>query len=153
MTELTERQQALLDEFLQDFSGDAKDIFGEGGLLKTIGQRAIEAALKGEMTHHLGYPPHAPSGRGSGNSRNGSATKRLESESGSFDLEVPRDRNGSFEPRIVQKRQRRVAGLEETIVYLYAQGQSTRSIQDAFEASLRSGGLLYAGLGGDPERA
>ena len=133
MTELTERQQALLDEFLQDFSGDAKDIFGEGGLLKTIGQRAIEAALKGEMTHHLGYPPHAPSGRGSGNSRNGSATKRLESESGSFDLEVPRDRNGSFEPRIVQKRQRRVAGLEETIVYLYAQGQSTRSIQDALK--------------------
>ena len=73
MTELTERQQALLDEFLKDFKGDAKDIFGEGGLLKTIGKRAIEAALEGEMTHHLGYPPHDPSGRKSGNSVTGAA--------------------------------------------------------------------------------
>ena len=131
MTELTARQQELLDELLKDFKGDARDLFGEGGLLKTIGKRAIEAALEGEMTHHLGYPPHAPSGRKSGNSRNGRSTKRLESESGSFDLEVPRDRNGSFEPKIVAKRQRRVAGLDEVIVYLYAQGQSTRAIQAA----------------------
>ena len=99
-------------------------------MLKTIGKRALEAALEGELTHHLGYPPHDPSGRGSGNSRNGRTAKRLESESGSLDLEVPRDRNGSLEPRIVEKRQRRVAGLDETIVYLYAQGQSTRAIQD-----------------------
>ena len=130
MTELTDKQQALLEELLKDFKGDARDIFGEGGLLKTIGKRALEAALEGELTHHLGYPPHDPSGRGSGNSRNGRTAKRLESESGSLDLEVPRDRNGSFEPRIVEKRQRRVAGLDETIVYLYAQGQSTRAIQD-----------------------
>ena len=129
MTELTARQRELLDELLKDFKGDAGEIFGEGGLLKTIGKRAIEAALEGEMTHHLGYPPHNPSGRKSGNSRNGRSTKRLESESGSFDLEVPRDRNGSFEPKIVAKRQRRVAGLDEVIVYLYAQGQSTRAIQ------------------------
>ena len=57
MTELTARQQELLDELLKDFKGDAREIFGEGGLLKTIGKRAIEAALEGEMTHHLGYPP------------------------------------------------------------------------------------------------
>ena len=130
MAELTDKQQALLEELLKDFKGDARDIFGEGGLLKTIGKRALEAALEGELTHHLGYPPHDPSGRGSGNSRNGRTAKRLESESGSLDLEVPRDRNGSFEPKIVEKRQRRVAGLDETIVYLYAQGQSTRAIQD-----------------------
>ena len=133
MTELTDKQQALLEELLKDFKGDARDIFGEGGLLKTIGKRALEAALEGELTHHLGYPPHDPSGRGSGNSRNGRTAKRLESESGSLDLEVPRDRNGSFEPRIVEKRQRRVAGLDETIVYLYAQGQSTRAIQDTLK--------------------
>ena len=102
-------------------------------MLKTIGKRALEAALEGELTHHLGYPPHDPSGRGSGNSRNGRTAKRLESESGSLDLEVPRDRNGSFEPKIVEKRQRRVAGLDETIVYLYAQGQSTRAIQDTLK--------------------
>ena len=133
MAELTDKQQALLEELLKDFKGDARDIFGEGGLLKTIGKRALEAALEGELTHHLGYPPHDPSGRGSGNSRNGRTAKRLESESGSLDLEVPRDRNGSFEPKIVEKRQRRVAGLDETIVYLYAQGQSTRAIQDTLK--------------------
>ena len=133
MTELTDKQQALLDELLKDFKGDAREIFGEGGLLKTIGKRALEAALEGELTHHLGYPPHDPSGRKSGNSRNGRTAKRLESESGSLDLEVPRDRNGSFEPKIVEKRQRRVAGLDETIVYLYAQGQSTRAIRDTLK--------------------
>ena len=68
MAELTDKQQALLEELLKDFKGDARDIFGEGGLLKTIGKRALEAALEGELTHHLGYDP---SGRGSGNSRNG----------------------------------------------------------------------------------
>lgn len=129
MTELTDRQKELIDELLEDFTGDARDLFGQGGLLKTIGKRAIEAALEGEMTHHLGYPAHDASGRGSGNSRNGHSTKRLESESGSFALEVPRDRNGSFEPKIVRKRQRRLAGLDDAIVYLYAQGQSTRAIQ------------------------
>ena len=133
MTELTDKQQALLEELLKDFKGDARDIFGEGGLLKTIGKRALEAALEGELTHHLGYPPHDRSGRKSGNSRNGRTAKRLESESGSLDLEVPRDRNGSFEPKIVEKRQRRVAGLDDVIVYLYAQGQSTRTIQQTLK--------------------
>ena len=86
MAELTDKQQALLDELLKDFKGDARDIFGEGGLLKTISKRAIEAALEGEMTHHLGYPAHDPSGRGSGNSRNGRSTKRLENDAASGNL-------------------------------------------------------------------
>ncbi len=79
------------------------------------------------------YPSVSGLGRKSGNSRNGRTAKRLESESGSLDLEVPRDRNGSFEPKIVEKRQRRVAGLDDTIVYLYAQGQSTRTIQQTLK--------------------
>ena len=133
MTELTDKQQALLEELLRISKGTRGTYSARGGLLKTIGKRALEASLEGEMTHHLGYPAHDPSGRGSGNSRNGCSTKRLESESGSLDLEVPRDRNGSFEPRIVEKRQRRVAGLDETIVYLYAQGQSTRAIRDTLK--------------------
>ena len=82
MAELTDKQQALLEELLKNFKGDARDIFGEGGLLKTIGKRALEAALEGELTHHLGYPAHDRSGRGSGNSRNGRTAKRLECESG-----------------------------------------------------------------------
>ena len=104
-------------------------IYSVRGLLKTTGKRALEA----EMTHHLGYPPHDPSGRGSGNSRSGRNTKTLQSESGLFDLEVPRDRNSSFEPRIVAKRQPRVADLDEVIVHLYVQGQSTRAIQETLK--------------------
>ncbi|MCE2503004.1 MAG: IS256 family transposase [Chlorobi bacterium] len=104
-------------------------IYSVRGLLKTTGKRTLEA----EMTHHLGYPPHDPSGRGSGNSRSGRNTKTLQSESGLFDLEVPRDRNSSFEPRIVAKRQPRVADLDEVIVHLYVQGQSTRAIQETLK--------------------
>ena len=148
MTDLTDKQQALLEELLKDFKGDARDIFGEGGLLKSIGKRALEAALEGELTHHLGYPPHDRSGRGSGNSRNGRTAKRLESESGSLDLQVPRDRTGSFEPRIVEKRQRRVAGLDDVIVYLLHAGPEHAGYPGHVEASLRRRGLLYAGLGG-----
>ena len=148
MAELTDKQQALLEELLKDFKGDARDIFGGGGLLKTIGKRALEAALEGELTHHLGYPPHDPSGRGSGNSRNGRTAKRLESESGSLDMEVPRDRNGSFEPKIVEKRQRRVAGLGRDNRVSLRAGPEYAGYPGHVEASLRRGGLLYACFGG-----
>lgn len=129
MTDLTEKQQALLDEFLKDFKGDANDLLGKNGLIKQLTKRALESALDGELTDHLGYPAHDPTGRGSGNSRNGKGRKRLQSTEGALDIEVPRDRNGSFEPQIVRKRQRRLAGLDDKIISLYARGLSTREIQ------------------------
>ena len=77
MAELTDKQQALLEELLKDFKGDARDIFGEGGLLKTIGKRALEAALEGELTHHLGYPAQDPSIPATGALRSGSRASRV----------------------------------------------------------------------------
>ncbi len=130
MLELTPRQQELVDKLLGDFDGDVQDLLGREGLLGAISKRAIEAALEGELTHHPGYPPHAVSGRNSGNSRNGYAKKQIKSEAGAFEVDAPRDRNGSFEPQIAKKQQRRMGGLDEKIIHLYAQGQSTRSIQE-----------------------
>jgi putative transposase len=89
----------------------------------------LERALGEEMTEHLGYEKHDPAGRGSGNSRNGTTGKRLRTEIGGIDLDVPRDRNGSFEPRIVRKGQTRLDGFNERIIALYARGLSTRDIR------------------------
>ena len=130
MTDLSDKQKALLDELLKDFKGDAKDLLGQHGLIKQITKRALESALDGELTDHLGYEANDPSGRKSGNSRNGRSTKTVQSTEGEVSLQVPRDRNGSFEPQIVRKRQRRVDGLDDKIIALYARGLSTREIQD-----------------------
>jgi len=130
MADLTEKQKALLDELLKDFKGDAKELLGQQGLIKEITKRALESALEGELTDHLGYEANDPSGRNSGNSRNGRTPKSLQTTDGELNLQVPRDRNGSFEPQIVRKRQRRLEGLDDKIIALYARGLSTREIQD-----------------------
>ncbi len=130
MTNLTEKQQALLDELLKDFKGNAKDLLGQHGLIKQITKRALESALEGEMTDHLGYEPNGPTGKNSGNSRNGRNRKTVKTAEGDVSIEVPRDRNGSFEPQIVRKRQRRLEGLDDKIIALYARGLTTREIQD-----------------------
>ena len=129
MTDLSDKQKSLLDELFKDFKGDAKDLLGQHGLIKQITKRALESALEGKLTDHLGYEANDPSGRKSGNSRNGRSTKTVQSTEGEVDLQVPRDRNGSFEPQIVRKSQRRVDGLDDKIIALYARGLSTREIQ------------------------
>ena len=128
MTDLTPTQKSLLDELFKDFRGNAKELLGEHGLLKRITQRALESALEGELTDHLGYSLHESAGRNSGNSRNGKSRKTLQSTAGELAIEVPRDRNGSFEPQLVRKRQRRLEGLDDKIIALYARGLSTREI-------------------------
>ncbi len=128
MTSSKQKQDALLDELLKDYS-DPKEILGEHGLLKQLTKRVVERALEGEMREHLGYEVHAAEGRGSGNSRNGKSGKTVQSESGQFEIEVPRDRNSTFEPQLVKKRQRRLEGFDDKVLSLYARGQSTREIQ------------------------
>ncbi|CAI8791818.1 transposase [Methylocaldum szegediense] len=132
MTSDTAKQDALLDELLKGYS-DPKDILGEHGLLKQLTKRLVERALEAEMTAHVGYAPHAPEGRGSGNSRNGKHTKTIQTETGAFEIEVPRDRNGAFEPQLVPKRQRRLEGFDDKVLALYARGLSTRDIQGHLE--------------------
>ena len=96
------------------------------------------------MTDHLGYEKHASEGRNSGNSRNGKHSKKLQGEHGAVDIEVPRDRNGDFEPQIVPKGQRRLPGFDEKIISLYTRGMTTREIQGAPGRVIRGGGLADA---------
>jgi putative transposase len=95
---------------------------GEGGLLARLTKRVLEGALEGEMDDHLGYPKHDPAGRDGGNSRNGTRAKTVLTEAGPVEVEVPRDRDGSFAPRIVPKRQRRLDGVDDLVVSLSAKG-------------------------------
>ena len=100
----------LLDELMED-GVDAEDLFGEDGLLKRMKKRMAERILEAELTDHLGYEKHAPDGRNRGNSRNGKTTKTLKDDKGDLPVEIPRDREGSFDPKLIRKYQTRVAGL------------------------------------------
>lgn len=106
---------------------DGTSILGQGGLLKELTKGILERALKAEMDDHLGYKLYD---RSDGeNARNGSYTKTLTTEQGAFDIEVPRDREGEFEPAIVPKRTTRIKGLDQKILTLYAKGMSLSDIQ------------------------
>jgi transposase-like protein len=122
------RADELLDELLGECKS-AEDILGRDGLIKQLTKRALERALKGELTTHLGYEPHERSSEPHGNTRNGTTPKKLLLEDGEIYLDTPRDRDGSFEPQIVRKGQRRIEGLERQIIALYARGLTTREIQ------------------------
>jgi len=117
----------MLDELLK--GKKPEEILGQGGLARELTKRLVERALQGEMTAHLGYERHAPEGRNSGNSRNGVTPKTVLDESGEMAIEVPRDRNGDFEPQIVPKGRRRLPGFDDKVIALYARGMTTREIQ------------------------
>uniref|UniRef100_UPI003850B72F IS256 family transposase n=1 Tax=Kitasatospora fiedleri TaxID=2991545 RepID=UPI003850B72F len=95
---------------------------GAGGLLQQLTKKLLESAFEGEMTDHLGYEKHDPAGVGSGNSRNGVRSKTVLTEVGPVEIDVPRDREGSFEPQLVRKRQRRLSGVDEMVLSLSARG-------------------------------
>jgi putative transposase len=112
---------------------DPDQITGPGGLLTQLAGRVIETALGAELTDHLGYPHgQAPPG-GAGNSRNGSTPKTVQTELGAVDVNTPRDRQGTFDPQLVAKRQTRLAGMDEKILDLYAGGMSVRDIEAHLE--------------------
>src|SRR5215831_9231655 len=90
----------LIDKLLEGYQ-KPEDLIGENGLLKQLTQALVERALNAELTHHLGYEKNDPEGRGSGNSRNGKSRKKLKGDFGEVEIEVPRDRRGEFEPKIV----------------------------------------------------
>ncbi len=128
MTRKTDKTTELLDELLADCSSP-EEILGQNGLLKQLTKGLVERALEGELNAHLGYAPHDVETKATDNSRNGKSRKQLQTESGTVEIQVPRDRDGSFEPQLVAKRQRRVSGLDDKIIALYARGLSTRDIQ------------------------
>ena len=119
----------LADQLLARAEAQGVQLLGPDGLLSQVTKAVLERALGEELTEHLGYDKHDPAGRGSGNSRNGSTPKRLLTEVGPVDLDVPRDRAGSFDPRIVRKGQRRLEGFNDRIIALYARGMTVRDIR------------------------
>lgn len=122
----------LLDQLLEGCSSP-DDILGESGLLKQLTKKVAERALETEMEAHLGYAKHEAAGKNTGNSRNGKSRKCVRSVHGEIELEVPRDRNGSFEPKLVKKGEKQLHGFDERIVSLYARGMTTRDIQAHFQ--------------------
>ena len=104
MTRVNAKQEALLDELLKDCTSP-HDILGEHGLLKQLTKRVVERVLEAELTAHLGYAPHVRHGTEEPNARNGKGQKTVHTDTGPLDLAVPRDRNGSFTPQLVPKRQ------------------------------------------------
>ena len=125
-------KKELLDELLKQVD-NPEDLFGKDGLLKELTARLVERVLEAELTDHLGYEKHNPAGRNSGNNRNGHGTKTIKGDQGQLEIKVPRDRNGSFEPKLVEKRQSRMPSFDEKILSLYARGMTTREIQGHLE--------------------
>src|SRR5690554_661406 len=132
--------QAMAEELAKDIK-TPEDLSQLSAFLTKL---TVEAALKGEMNHHLGYDKNAPQGHHSGNSRNGYSTKTLKGDHGEIELQTPRDRNSTFEPQLIKKGQSRVTGMDEQILSLYAKGMSTRDIVATFHEMY--GADISAGL-------
>ena len=119
----------LLDELLKDYK-TPEDMFGQGGIIKQLSKALIERAMEAELTEQLGYEKHEQADKGTTNRRNGKTSKKLRTDQGPMEIEVPRDREGVFEPQIVQKHQRQWRGFDNKILSMYALGLTTRQIQD-----------------------
>jgi transposase-like protein len=122
---------ALVDQLLE--GEQPENILSEGGLVQELKKRLVERALEGEMTDHLGYEKHAAEGRDHGNSRNGKTSKRVKTGDDEVEIGVPRDRDGSFDPKLVPKGRRRLPGFDDKVIALYARGMTTRDIQSGLK--------------------
>src|SRR5260370_41704059 len=125
--------KALLDQLLADYK-KPEDIIGENGLLKQLTKAILERALQAELTDHLRFEKHDPAGHHSGNSRNGSGRKALKGDFGELELETPRDRQASFERKIVAKGQERFTGFDDKNITESARGLRPREVQRHEEA-------------------
>ncbi len=121
-------QGELIEQLIRE-SGGPQALFDKGGLLDQLKKRLIEKALEGELDEHLGYPKHLPIEASSGNSRNGHGKKTIIVDNDQLAINPPRDRNGSFEPQLIPKRQTRFKGFDDKILAMYARGMSVRDMQ------------------------
>jgi putative transposase len=119
---LSAADEQVLRELTERARAGGLQLTGEGGLLGKLAKMVIEGALEGELDDHLGYSKHDPAGRNGGDSRNGHRGKTVLTEAGPVEISMPRDRDSSFEPRIVAKRQRRLTGVEDLVISLSAKG-------------------------------
>jgi len=122
----------LAQDLVARARAEGVELVGPGGLLTGLTKTVLETALEAEISEHLGYDKHDPAGRNRLNSRNGTRTKTVLTEIGPVQIEVPRDRDGSFEPAIVRKRQRRLDGIDQLVLSLTARGLTTGEIAAHF---------------------
>ena len=125
-------QQQFAQALVAQARSEGVELIGPSGLLTGLTKSVLETALEAELTEHLGYDQYDPAGRDGGNSRNGTRTKTVFTEIGPVQVEVPRDRDGTFEPAIVKKRQRRLSGVDQIILSLSARGLTTGEISAHF---------------------
>ena len=129
----------ISDEVLQQFKEELEkaktyqDLMGTDGAIKKLIKNALEGMLDSELTDELGYEKYSPTGKNTGNSRNGKHKKTLKNENGEIEISVPRDRNGSFDPMIVKRYERTIGPIEDKIISMYAKGMTTRDIQSHIE--------------------
>jgi transposase-like protein len=140
--------ESALDELLTGKT--TEEIVGPKGLLKQLTKALIERAMNAELNHHLGYQKHAPEGRGTGNSRNGRSRKKVQGDFGSVEIEVPRDRNGTYDPKIIPKHERRFTGFDQKILSMYAVDNGEPQAVLANDLGRRSGSRSR-GIGVVPE--
>lgn len=123
---------AVIDDLLKQYKSP-EEILGENGLLKQLTKAVLQRALQGEMTHHLGHEKHGAVSNKSGNARNGTSKKTMKGDFGTMPIDIPRDREGTFEPVIIAKGQTRFAEFDDKIISLYSRGMTTREIQSHLE--------------------
>src|SRR5690349_23816411 len=128
-------QQQLAQELVEAARAEGVELVGPGGLLTGLTKTVLETALEAEMSEHLGYERHDPVGRDSGNSRNGTRTKTVLTGIGPVQIEVPRDRDASFDPVIVRQRQRRLDGIDEIVTRALRRSRSSHLPSEAAVAS------------------
>jgi putative transposase len=125
-------QQQLVQQLVESARSEGVELVGPEGMLTGLTKTVLETALEAEMTE-LGYEPHDPDGHHSGNSRNGTRPKTVQTETGPVEIEAPRDRDASFEPTIVTQRRRRLSGIDEIVLSLSARGRTTGEIAAHFD--------------------
>ena len=126
----------MLDQVVKQHIAEGKstrELLEPGGFLKEFTKALVERCLEGEMNHHLGYKKDERAGKSGANRRNGTSPKTITSDQGEFVVDIPRDRNGAFEPLAVPKHETRIAGFDDKIIALYARGMTARDIQSQIQ--------------------
>ncbi len=128
---MAKKKEDNLDKVLDALTEDAtaEELLSESGLLNELKKRLVERVLDAEMKDHLGYEKHSAAGRNTGNSRNGVSRKTIKGADGEYEIETPRDREGTFDPQFVRKRQVRMPGFDDKVISLYSHGMTTREMQ------------------------
>jgi transposase-like protein len=127
-----DEKQKIAQRLVDEAREQGVDLVGPGGVLTGLTKTVLETALDEELAEHLGYDKHDPVGRNGGNSRNGTRSKTLLTDVGPVELDVPRDREGTFDPQIVKKRQRRLDGVDQIVLSLTARGLTTGEVAAHF---------------------